>query len=325
VKELCSNADEALCGFSKDGRTALLSGKYESGRRDFDILSSTWQDSLWQAPTMIRELSSSYDDIDPWLHDDRVMIFSSSRPGGYGGFDLWYSEFIGGSWQIPVNLGAAVNTAGDEDSPWLGLDGKTLYFSSNGYPGLGDADLFKAVKLQSGWQGWSLPENLGPGINTPARERRFLQLKDSNQALRVSTRAGIPYAELLLLDFAPRSYWSQSEHGFAVWQYDPDKVSPLTGTLNLDQVTEPESYQLTVSVTSSDGQQLTPQIRISYSLDGVHYLKLAKANRLGIYELELPLAESYRVDGSLTGFNDFNAQIKPGSERSRHLDVEMKR
>lgn len=324
VKELCSNADEALSSFSSDGKTAWLSGKYDSGRRDFDILYSTRQDSLWQRPTMVRELSSSYDDIDPWLHDDRVMIFSSSRPGGYGGFDLWYSEFIDGSWQVPLNMGAAVNTAGDEDAPFLDWDGKTLYFCSDGYPGLGASDLFKAVKLQSGWQGWSLPENLGPVINSPARERGFLHLKNSNQAIRVSTRAGIPFAETLLLEWTPRSYWSLSEQGFAVWQYDPDKISALSGFFRPEPISMPRYFRVSLSVVDPRGQMLSPEITLAYSLDGVRYLKLVKANALGIFEIEVPRASSYQITCRHSGFTPYSVEITPDEQDFRHLDVVLR-
>ena len=323
VKELCSNADEAPGSFSPDGKTLWIAGKYDSGRRDFDILSSSATDSLWTTPLMLRELNSSYDDIDPLLIGDKVLIFSSSRPEGQGGFDLWYSELKDSLWQTPVNLGPAINTAGDEDSPWLSWDGKTLYFSSNGYPGLGGHDIYKTVKLQSGWQSWSLPENLGPVINTPARERGFLQLKDTNQAIRVSERAGYPYGEYLVLDYAPRSYWSVNEQGYAVWQQDQDKTSPLTGTVRIEAIAEPKFYKLTISVTASTGQQLQPELKLRYLIDGISCLQTARPNQLGLYETELPLAEVYTVECSLSGYKDYRLEHRPGAESSRQLDVVM--
>lgn len=71
-----------------------------------------------------------------------------------------------GTWSPPIHTGKVLNSAGDEYSPFLSADNKTLYFASNGRPGYGDVDIFMSRRLSDGWDQWSEPVNLGLGINT---------------------------------------------------------------------------------------------------------------------------------------------------------------
>jgi len=92
--------------------------------------------------------------------NDQIMYFTSNMPGGQGGKDLWYVTYNkkDNTWEKPTNLGAEINTPGDEIFPYVHSDG-TLYFSSNGHIGIGGFDLFKAAKTQDGF---------GPVINLKA-------------------------------------------------------------------------------------------------------------------------------------------------------------
>ncbi len=71
-----------------------------------------------------------------------------------------------GSWSPPIHTGKVLNSAGDEYSPFLSADNRTLYFASNGRPGYGDVDIFMSRRLSGGWNRWSEPVNLGLGVNT---------------------------------------------------------------------------------------------------------------------------------------------------------------
>jgi outer membrane protein OmpA-like peptidoglycan-associated protein len=94
-----------------------------------------------------------------------MLFFSSSRPGGFGGKDLYYSVLDTSSrWKDPVNLGKGINTEGDEMSPFIHFDGKTLYFSSDGLPGMGGFDMYMTRMNKDST--WSEPQNLGYPINT---------------------------------------------------------------------------------------------------------------------------------------------------------------
>lgn len=92
-----------------------------------------------------------------------------------------------GVWGKPENLGPNVNTAYDEDAPFLSDDGHTLYFASRGHPGYGNFDIYKTV-LKDGK--WDKPENLGLPINSPAHDIFMVQNKDGNIGFFSSGRKG---------------------------------------------------------------------------------------------------------------------------------------
>lgn len=96
--------------------------------------------------------------------DESALYFVSDRPGGYGGKDIWVSYFVNGRWQVPKNLGPNVNTEKDETAPGIAADGKTLFFSSNGRPGMGGFDIFTSKLLSD--SSWTMAANLGTPINS---------------------------------------------------------------------------------------------------------------------------------------------------------------
>jgi outer membrane protein OmpA-like peptidoglycan-associated protein/Tol biopolymer transport system component len=126
-------------------------------------------DATWTPASNPEELNSVAWDGQPALTaDGRGMYFSSSRTGGKGNRDLWYSELqTNGHWSTPVNCGETLNTKGNESSPFLHYDDRTLYFMSDGHPGMGDYDIF--ISSKNG-KNWSPPRNIGYPINTTKRE-----------------------------------------------------------------------------------------------------------------------------------------------------------
>ncbi|SDK64495.1 WD40-like Beta Propeller Repeat [Catalinimonas alkaloidigena] len=97
----------------------------------------------------------------------KVLLMSIEREDSRGSRDLYVSfTKDDGSWTEPLNLGDDINTAGEESSPFLAADEKTLYFSSEGHSGYGGADIFVSRRIDETWQNWTEPENLGPEVNS---------------------------------------------------------------------------------------------------------------------------------------------------------------
>ncbi|HWY12088.1 MAG TPA: OmpA family protein [Bacteroidia bacterium] len=120
--------------------------------------------------------------------DGKTLFFTSEAKNGYGGIDIYKSEKVSdGVWGKPENLGPNINTAYDEDAPFLSDDGNTLYFASRGHPGFGNFDIYKS-ELKDGK--WSKPENLGAPINSPAHDIFMVQNKDGNIGYFSSGRKG---------------------------------------------------------------------------------------------------------------------------------------
>jgi outer membrane protein OmpA-like peptidoglycan-associated protein len=100
--------------------------------------------------------------------DGRTLYFVSNRKGGYGGYDIWKSVLTPKGWGEPENLGPNINTSFNEQSPYIHADDSTLYFCSNGWPGMGNQDLFVSKLGKDGK--WQKPENLGYPINSNGDE-----------------------------------------------------------------------------------------------------------------------------------------------------------
>jgi len=103
--------------------------------------------------------------------EGRKLYFVSDMPGGFGGTDLYVCEDNGGQWGEPQNLGPAINTPFNESFPFMAADG-SLYFCSNGHPGLGGIDIYKAGKGSDG--GYASALNLGAPINGPKDDLAFI-------------------------------------------------------------------------------------------------------------------------------------------------------
>jgi OOP family OmpA-OmpF porin len=104
----------------------------------------------------------------------KSMLLSAERDDSYGLRDLYVTtQRNDGSWTEPLNLGGDINTVGDEESPFLAEDAKTMYFSTNGLSGYGGKDIYVALRLDDSWTKWSIPENLGAGINKEGDDEYF--------------------------------------------------------------------------------------------------------------------------------------------------------
>jgi tetratricopeptide (TPR) repeat protein len=115
--------------------------------------------------------------------DEKVLYFVSDMPGGYGGKDIYYSLRTANAWSLPKNAGPEINTDGDEMFPTMDANG-TLYFSSNGHPGYGGQDIFKAVGARNEWVS---VENMHAPINSSGDDF-YLMFTDDNSGYLSSDR-----------------------------------------------------------------------------------------------------------------------------------------
>jgi hypothetical protein len=156
---LNTGSDDAYISFDYNQDSAYFSS---NNGGDFDIYLktrpseasiSTWLNGVYSASSKVDSLNSTSEDKCPFINN-KVMVFASNRPGGMGGYDLYYSLFRKGKWSSPENFGPDVNTSSDEYRPVIGTDvGFTNYlmiFSSNRPGGKGGYDLyFRGVTISS--------------------------------------------------------------------------------------------------------------------------------------------------------------------------------
>ena len=162
-----SQFNEGTCTISADGRILIFTnceGRPSVGGCDLFISYKTGGD--WSVPKNLgRNINSRSWDSQPALSaDGRKLFFISDRGGGFGKRDIWMSQKdANNEWQMAVNLGKVINSSEDEVSPFIHVNGTSLFFASKGFPGFGGFDLYKS---ELHYTSWSEPENLGYPINT---------------------------------------------------------------------------------------------------------------------------------------------------------------
>ena len=157
--------------------------------------------------------------------DGRTLYFVSDRQGGFGGYDIYRSiKTANGEWGTPINLGPVINSKGNEKSPFIHPDGRTLYFSSDGWIGLGGYDIFYSRMNDNG--SWSKARNIGYPINSPDDEVGFFVSTDGTKGF-----------------FASNKY--NGKGGWDLYSFNlyedarPDRILFLKGTVREENTTEP--------------------------------------------------------------------------------------
>jgi len=158
------------CAILPDGNTMLVANVYLPGGRMAAGVSMSYRTTTgWSQPVkqVIQDFQTKQFASYSLGSDGKTLLMALERVPSFGGLDL-YVSFLqpDGKWSAPRNLGADINTAGDEGTAFLASDGKTLYFSSDGHNGYGSNDIFITRRLDSTWTRWSEPQNLGPAVNT---------------------------------------------------------------------------------------------------------------------------------------------------------------
>ena len=172
VKELNNQLNNSVLGFNASGNKVYLLDSYNKNKTYVDgIAVSERLEDKWGEPKHlpIEGLLVEGDFCGFTINkEENVIIMSYKGPVTLGEEDLYASfKQDGEVWSAPIHLGEGINTKGFEISPFLTYNSDTLYFSSNGRGGYGDADLFFSVRLDDTWQNWTEPKNLGRVINSP--------------------------------------------------------------------------------------------------------------------------------------------------------------
>ena len=163
-----NNLDMGSLNLSTDGRSMYFTGCYwPMGIGGCDLYVSHSSGGKWLEPKNLGDrINSSKWESQPIISsDNKKLYFASKRAGGKGGSDIWMSvKLKDNSWSPPINLGDSINTPKDEMTPFIHADGNTMFFASNGHPGLGGYDLF--ISRQDELGRWSLAKNIGYPTNS---------------------------------------------------------------------------------------------------------------------------------------------------------------
>jgi outer membrane protein OmpA-like peptidoglycan-associated protein len=284
IKELCTDRNETVGSISKDGTTLYISGQYDRRERTSNIYKSNLRYGYWEKPEMIASVSSRFHDIQPFVYNEQAMFFTSNRLGNNRNYDIFVSEKIGGMWQTPVSIGEVINTGYDEQTPFLSPDGQTLYFSSNGHPGYGGFDIFKAERKDDTWTNWTKPENLGPIINSNRDDRYFFISPDDRYAYMSSSRFdGIGQEDIYYIDLLKLREMEQMIADMMLKDIVEEYDIEVNGIV-VDEVNNPVSTEIKWTYIHED---TINNIEIISAEDGTFNLSVPYIERLK-YHVEAP-------------------------------------
>lgn len=192
---LNNKGNNAVLGFNGAGTEVYLLNNYgtKDSRNPGISVAKQEKNSWWSYPEDldIPKLKKDGFFYNAFVNrDGNVAIVSMKTRSMPGDEDLFITlKDEEGKWSKLKSLGPQINTPGFEITPFLSKDGNTLFFSSNGHKGFGDADIYKSERLDDSWTNWSKPENLGRPINSKGFDASYFE-HDNGTVLFISNRDG---------------------------------------------------------------------------------------------------------------------------------------
>jgi len=276
-----------ICSVTPDGNSVvlLLGNQYNEknpSRMSAGVSISTKEGEEWTPPfNLIIENDYNYNEKSNYFlaNNRQVLLLSVERDDSYGARDMYVSFFKEDStWTEPLNLGKQINTAGDDASPFLAADDKTLYYSTNGLGGYGGQDIYVSKRLDDTWTNWSQPQNLGPDINSP-KEDLFFNIPLTGNYAYYTQEVGEDNADIFKVELPLKIM--------------PSDVIVIRGTLRDKQTGEPIEAK-------------------------IYYEKLPEGTTVGItkshkgtgkYEIVLPKGYKYGYRAEVEGYLPINENI----------------
>lgn len=269
--------NEGAQSIASDGRSMYFTAcDRNDGYGRCDIYYSVHDGIRWSPGVNVgAPVNSTYWESQPSISPNgRMLFFVSNRPGGLGGMDIWYSvRGSDGKWGKPVNPGKSVNTAGDEFSPFIYFNGKTLYFSSNGRESFGGHDIYTTSLNRDST--WTAPENLGPSVNTPVDETGLVIESSGRRAFFSSVRDKSKGKDIYYIDL-------------------PEDVQP-----------EPVSYFRGNVIDKTTGAPITARYELTDLTNRTGVISAVTDNRGGFFVC-LPRGYSYGLNVTADGYMIFS-------------------
>lgn len=230
--------NEGAFSVSSDGNYIFYTAcSKPGGLGQCDIWLTMNKNGSWTTPGNLgKPINSKYWESQPSIASNgQQLYFVSDRPEGYGGTDIWVSNFGSNGWEEPINLGREINTAKDEQFPFIHSDGTTLYFSSEGHIGMGKSDLYVThLKPDNSWE---KPKNLGYPINTIGDDWNLIVSRDGETAFYSTNRMKGGFGGMDLYTFKlPKEIQAQKVNYARGFVRDAKTKQPLGAAITLTPI-----------------------------------------------------------------------------------------
>jgi outer membrane protein OmpA-like peptidoglycan-associated protein len=312
--------NDAAASLSPDGKTLFL--YYEEG--EGDIYVSTRNGEEWSEPKALNKNINTamfWETCASVTADGKKLFFASNRPGGIGELDIYMSQLDGkGEWGKAVNLGPAINTPNNEDSPFIHHDGVTLYFSSDGHPRLGNSDIFISQFVNNKW---NKPENMGYPLNSWEYDGFFTLSPDKKKGyFSTAKEGGLGDADIYSITFLEPKYKPKPKP--VVAKVEEVKVKPELPKHEEFVDPEIEIHKIAKVVTLLKGKVIdernaAPLGAVISLVDNVTnkvITKIASHPTTGEFEISIPHGGNYGVATEKAGylFNSINFNVPQFAE-----------
>lgn len=262
--------------------------------KNLEIFVAKKKDKEWKEPTKLFTTDETFSSCHPTLSDNgQRLYFSSSRPGGFGGMDIYVVERTGNTWGIPTNLGPTVNTAGNELFPFISIKEK-LFFASDGHIGLGGLDIFVVEKSkETDEMSWIERKNIGKPFNSKKDDFGFyIDSKEESGYLSSNRKGGLGADDIYS--------WSKSDKANKeeedLFNPNPDNSfgAATMHTLSVcDGITKEPLEQTKVAILKVADNWM------AYQVDSQLPTSLVQTTRNGAYSVQVS-GGILRADASLT-------------------------
>lgn len=281
-----NEGDNAITGISPDGKTVYLINVYRPDGSMVNGLSKSIRTREgWSFPRECK-IRNHYNDHEKNFTEfavspnGRVLILSVQRRDTEGNKDLYVSFLQSDdTWSEPRHMGNVINTPDYEGSPFVASDDKTLYFTSAGFSGFGNGDIFVARRLDDTWTNWSEPENLGPNINTPQWDGYFNIPASADYAYLSSMENSLGEEDIFRVKLFP--------------SIKPEPVAIVSGNV----------------IDSETNQLLSADITADIKKSNEEFSKASFEPETGEYKMILPLKELYRITANHPGYFPVTEEI----------------
>lgn len=289
-----TDTHEGILAISNDDNFAIAFGNYEGSFGGGDLFYIVRKGNRWTLPCNLggKINTSSWESMANLAPDGKSMLFTSDRSGGVGDEDIWVTTLTENGWTTPINLGSTINTTAKEKYPFLSADGKTLYFSSNGHPGLGGQDIFVSRRIGDSWTEWTKPVNLGKFINTV----------NDDQDLTIPASGDVAY---MVRRNQPGGYGMADIYTFELPEdMRPEKVFNIYG-----------------NIIDDEGNPVAAIIHFYDKKTGAEITKAQSRSLDGSYTTNLPYGKDYYIVIDMKGYlvvsDEFSLQSKDKQSMKR--------